>query len=184
MPQAVVGTAVVTIGTGLITTLGPHTSTAKWAGYQALLGAGRGVMQQVPYTATPLACPPKMIPIAMSLMVFGQYIGGSIFLSLSNVIFHSSLKSSLLEYAPNANVTAIIAAGASASNVRLLTPPDELDGVIKAYSVSLRDVFYMATGSAGALFIAAFFVGWIDTRTATDKPKASDEKAERSIENS
>lgn len=114
-----------------------------------------------------------MIPIAMSLMVFGQYIGGSIFLSLSNVIFHSSLKSSLLQYAPQANATAIIAAGASASNVRQNVPPEALIGVIMAYSVSIRHVFYLATGCAGFMFVASFFVGWIDTRVAANNPRTT-----------
>lgn len=163
-----------------MSTFAPHTSSGKWIGYQVLAGVGRGVMQQVPYTAIAHACPPKMIPIAMSLVVFGQYIGGSIFLSLSNVVFNSSLKSSLAKYAPYANATAIIAAGASSSNVRLIVPPDQLDGVIKAYSVGIRDVFWLATGCAGCLFSTAFFVGWIDTRSDPDKSTINSTTIDRS----
>ena len=136
-------------------------------------------MQQVPYTAIPHACPPQMIPIAMSFMVLGQYLGGSVFLAISNVVFSSTLRSSLREHAPNADAARVIEAGAGATNIRKLIPDAQLEGVIEAYSVSVSHVFYLATGSAAALFVVAFFTGWIDTRPKK-KPEPAGEKADNS----
>jgi hypothetical protein len=116
-----------------------------------------------------------MIPVAMSFMVLGQYLGGSVFLALSNVVFNSSLSSSLRKYEPRADPAMVIAAGASASSIRQLIPAEQLDGVIRAYSISLSRVFYLATGSAAALFVTAFFTGWVDTRREEKKGAPADE---------
>ncbi|PNP57340.1 hypothetical protein FNYG_15223 [Fusarium nygamai] len=169
LPQAVIGTALLTVATGLCSTFDPYTSTGKWVGYQFLAGVGRGLMQQVPYTAIPHSCSQQMIPIAMSFMVLGQYIGGSIFLALSNVVFSSSLESLLRVYAPKADAATVTAAGASAADMRTFIPAEQLTGVIKAYSLSIDRVFYLGTGSAAAMFLATFFTGWIDTRGQKDK---------------
>ncbi|RBA14580.1 major facilitator superfamily transporter [Fusarium proliferatum] len=184
IPQAVIGTALLTVATGLCSTLDPYTSTGKWVGYQFLAGVGRGLMQQVPYTAIPHSCSQQMIPIAMSFMVLGQYIGGSIFLALSNVVFSSSLESLLRVYAPKIDPATVTAAGASAADMRKLIPADQLTGVIKAYSLSIDRVFYLGTGSAAAMFAAAFFTGWIDTRVQKDKHESVPDEASSSKENS
>lgn len=42
LPWAIFCGVLTSIGSGLISTYGPHTPTAKWVGYQILLGAGRG----------------------------------------------------------------------------------------------------------------------------------------------
>lgn len=42
LPWSVASGAIVAIGSGLISTFMPHTSTAKWVGYQFLAGIGRG----------------------------------------------------------------------------------------------------------------------------------------------
>ncbi|KLP01235.1 Uncharacterized protein LW94_7919 [Fusarium fujikuroi] len=168
----------------LCSTLDPYTSTGKWVGYQFLAGVGRGLMQQVPYTAIPHSCSQQMIPIAMSFMVLGQYIGGSIFLALSNVVFSSSLESLLRVYAPKIDAATVTAAGASVADMRKLIPADQLTGVIKAYSLSIDRVFYLGTGSAAVMFVAAFFTGWIDTRVQKDKHESVPDEASSSKEDS
>lgn len=141
-------------------------------------------MQQVPYTAIPHSCSQQMIPIAMSFMVLGQYIGGSIFLALSNVVFSSSLESLLRVYAPKIDPATVTAAGASAADMRKFIPAEQLTGVIKAYSLSIDRVFYLGTGSAAAMFVAAFFTGWIDTRGQKDKHESVPDEASSSKEKS
>jgi hypothetical protein len=42
LPWVIVGNILTSIGNGLLSTLSPHTPTARWIGYQVLLGAGRG----------------------------------------------------------------------------------------------------------------------------------------------
>lgn len=46
LPWALVGAALCTIGAGLLGTLSPTSSTAAWAGFQVILGIGRGASTQ------------------------------------------------------------------------------------------------------------------------------------------
>ena len=46
-----VGSAVLTVGCGLLYTLRVDTSTARWIGYQLLTGIGAGMGMQVPFLA-------------------------------------------------------------------------------------------------------------------------------------
>ena len=59
-----------------------------------------------------------------------------------------------------------INAGASASAVRSLVPAGSpaLAGLLQAYANSVDKVFLLLVGLCGAGFIAAFGMGWVDTR--------------------
>lgn len=167
LPFAVVGGAISTVGAGLLSTLHPNSSTGHWVGYLFLLGVGRGLAQQTSFIAIPQATVPDLVPVAMSTMIFSQYMGGSVFLSLSNVIFSTSLRSQLAKEAPGVDPEMVIKAGASA--VRDIGIPEELlPGVLQAYCTSVNRVFYLAVASGGLLFVSSFFSGWIDTRRRGD----------------
>lgn len=47
LPLAVISGVFNTIANGLMSTISPSTPTAKWAGYQVLLGLGRGAGMQI-----------------------------------------------------------------------------------------------------------------------------------------
>jgi hypothetical protein len=47
LPLAITGGAMLTIGSGLTSTLKPSSSITKWVGYQILAGGGRGIVQQI-----------------------------------------------------------------------------------------------------------------------------------------
>lgn len=108
----------------------------------------------------------------MSLLVFSQYLGGSVLLTLANTVFSTSLASELPRDAPGVNVTAVIAAGAS--GVEQAVPPALVPGVLQAYTTSVDRVFYMTIGCAGGFFISAFFMGWKNI-----KPKAASPDQEK-----
>ena len=58
-PPAVVGTSLTLIGAGLRTILDGHTSTAKWAGLQILVGVGFGLSLQQGCLAMQVVLDPK-----------------------------------------------------------------------------------------------------------------------------
>jgi hypothetical protein len=88
-----------------------------------------------PIIATQSSVLPKELTAAMAFLVWAQYMGPSIFLVLYNVIFDVSLRELLPQKAPNANVPAIIAAGAT--RFRDVVAPNDLPGVLQAYSDSV-----------------------------------------------
>ncbi|KAJ5693234.1 hypothetical protein N7462_002657 [Penicillium macrosclerotiorum] len=108
LPWGVFCGVVASIGNGLISTWGPDTPTAKWVGYQILLGAGRGAGYQVPIIAIQNALPPEQISVAMSILMFSQTLFGAVCLTFAQVGFSSGLEDSIRKYAPNVNPTTII----------------------------------------------------------------------------
>ncbi|OAQ92417.1 MFS transporter [Purpureocillium lilacinum] len=163
LPFAVAGGALTSVATGLLSTLRPDSSTGHWVGFQVLLGAARGLVQQTSFIAIPHATTPALVPTAMSMSIFCQYMGGAVFLSLANVIFSSSLRSELPIEAPGVDPRLIVEAGAYA--VRDVGIPAELlPGVLRAYCTSVNRVFYLASAVSVLLFVTACCSGWVDTR--------------------
>lgn len=98
----------------------------------------------------------------MAFIVFAQSLGPAIGLTLCNVIFDSSLESQLREWAPQANATSIISAGAT--GFRSFVEPSDLSGVLKAYANSLDRVFYLVAAFAATCALVLWGMGWQDLR--------------------
>ncbi|CAI7632202.1 unnamed protein product [Penicillium palitans] len=166
LPFAVAGGALTMIGTGLLITLTPTTSTSRWVGFQILQGVGRGVGLQIPLLAVQNNTPKEKISIVTSLVVFSQNFGGAIFLSLAQVIFSASLKSELKTLSPQTSSETIIAAGAA--GVRDVVSAKALPGVLLAYNQAIVHVMYLAVAAAGGTFLFAFGMGWTSIRKTKD----------------
>lgn len=69
------------IGAGLLSTLQPDSSSAKWIGYQIIFGIGIGCGMQQPLIAAQAALPLQDVPIGTAIMMFAQILGGAIFAS-------------------------------------------------------------------------------------------------------
>lgn len=119
---------------------------------------------------------------AMAFAVWCQYIGPTIFLTLYNTIFDTSLKSQLKVYAPGANAEFIIAAGAT--RFRKFVSPQELPSVLKAFSTSLDHTFYLQAGAGVVAWCTAWGMGWTVIgkhkgvsleSTAESNPKSQDD---------
>lgn len=193
-----VGAAVLNcITMGLFTTFGINTSTATWVGYQILGGVGRGLGMQVvcslpspisclPFKANPLQpiiavqnnTPQSKLAITMTLVSFCNSMGGAIFLCLAQTTFDNSLLSALTHYAPNVNAQAVIAAGAGA--VRHSANPQDIHGVLLAYSKAISNTFFLGLGAALATFLFAWGLGL--KKLGKPKPKQKALTAEAGAE--
>lgn len=98
----------------------------------------------------------------MAFLLWAQYIGPTIFLTLYNTIFSTSLREILPQQAPGVDVQAVLAAGAT--RFREVVSPQDLPNVLIAYSKSLDRVFYLVTGAGVGGFLAAWGMGWRDIR--------------------
>lgn len=94
----------------------------------------------------------------MSLIVFSQTFGGSLFLAFAQTIFSHSLVSGLKSYAPTVDAQIVIAAGAT--GIRHTVKPGEIMGVLEAYNVAINHCFYLAAGAAVGTFVFAWGMGW------------------------
>ena len=114
----------------------------------------------------------------MAFSVWCQYIGPTIFLTLYNTIFDTSLRSQLPKHAPGVNAQAVIAAGAT--RFRSIVKPGELLGVLVAFSNSLDNTFYLQAAAGVVAWVAAWGMGWKDIRknkkSALERPTDSHPK--------
>ena len=71
LPWTVISGVLTSIGTGLISTFTPTTSTGKWIGYQILAGSGRGCgMQMVSVTVQNATDSPPQPPCFADIRAF------------------------------------------------------------------------------------------------------------------
>lgn len=105
----------------------------------------------------------------MGLVVFSSSLGGSLFLSFSDTILTNSLRSLIPEYAPSVDAEQVVIAGAT--GIRAIVSPQQLGGVLLAYSKSIDRVFYLCAASSVACFIFAWGMGWKDIRTKKQADK-------------
>lgn len=98
----------------------------------------------------------------MAMLMFIQTFSGAVFFTFADVIFSSSLKTLIPRDAPNADVAAIIAAGAT--GMRDVVSAQDLPGVLNAYAGSIDRVFYMAAALSVLCVAFSFGMGWKDIR--------------------
>ncbi len=159
----ITGSVIASIGNGLVSTFDVETTTARWAGYQALLGVGRGLLFQAPILAVQAYGDGAILPLAMATLVFFQTFGGAVFLSISNSIFNNKLKDELVERVPQLSADKIIHAGAR--GIRDVVPTEYLLEVLKSYSASVNSVFYAVTAFSVAMLVMSLGMGWKDIRS-------------------
>lgn len=157
LPFSMVCGILTAISCGLLGMLDPHTSVAKWIGYQILGGIGRGCGMQMPIVAIQNLLPKSQASVAMSLLIFSQTFGGALFLALAQTVFNTGLSSALKQYAPEVSAETVLAAGAT--GVRGAVSSAVLPHVLQAYNQAINHVFYLAAGAAAGATIACLGMG-------------------------
>ncbi|KAM0191773.1 hypothetical protein ACHAPC_002085 [Botrytis cinerea] len=182
IPFAIFSTVLMSIGAGLYSTLGPNSSSGKWAGFQVLSGIGSGAGLQVTIIAIQAATTGEELSSAMAFLIFGQTLGPAIVLVICNVIFDNALESQLPQHAPHINATAIIDAGAT--GFRAFVDEADLPGVLLAYSNSIDRAFYLVAAMGVMCGFVLWGLGWQNVSIkATDEQNEQDKKVKESTEN-
>ncbi|KAF5678072.1 putative aflatoxin efflux pump AFLT [Fusarium heterosporum] len=162
LPFATTSAVLSAIGFGLASTMGPNASTATWAGYQVLIGIGRGFGVQMSIIAVQANTTASVTPIAMAILTFSQVFGGAIFITAANVIFSHELRNELMTRLPDVDTESIINAGAGA--VSEVVSKSDLPQVLWSYSEGVRATFLLCVASSCVMFFMSFGMGWKDIR--------------------
>lgn len=176
IPLAIFSTVLLSIASGLYSSLQPSSPVGWWIGFQILAGIGSGAGLQVAIIAIQAAVTGEELSSAMAFIVFTQSLGPAIVLVLCNLIFDESLKSQLPKHAPSVDAMAIMNAGAT--GFRKVVQPRDLAGVLVAYANSIDRVFYLVAAMASACGIALWGMGWQDIRNKNKIIKENDAKQE------
>ncbi|KDN60845.1 hypothetical protein CSUB01_04646 [Colletotrichum sublineola] len=167
-PVMIFGVCFMAIGAGLLYTLQVNAVSAQWIGYQIIYGLGAGCATQVPNIAAQTVLPKGDVPIGISLMYFGNFMGSAIFLSVSQNILNNQLLRRL-QSIPGIDPGMILDNGVTS----LTNLPQSIRGtVLVAYNEAIRRVFLLALILVCLAMLGASSLEWRSTKKDVDKMKA------------
>lgn len=176
-PVMLVGTSVMAVGAGLLTTLKVDTGTSKWVGYQVIYGMGMGMTFQAPNLAAQTMLKLKDVPVGASIMFFSQTLGGALFISVGQNVLNNELVKRIRGL-PGLEGVDLKGAGATT----LTDLPANIRGpVVEAYNEALRVVFIVGLVLVCSVFIGAGGMEWKSVKKeqqAKMKARAEAEAAE------
>jgi hypothetical protein len=137
-PPMILGTCIMAVGCGLLTTLKVTSGAGQWVGYQVVYGIGLGCTFQAPNLAAQTVLQTRDVPVGTSLMFFTQLLGGAIFTSVGQNVLNSQL---LKHLAPIPGFDPALLQANGATTLIASLPPSLRGPVLYGYNESLRKVF-------------------------------------------
>ncbi|CAI6340664.1 unnamed protein product [Periconia digitata] len=162
----ILGTVLMSVGMGLLTTFEVNTSQAKWIGYQFVYGFGLGLGMQAPSMAVQTVLDKQDIPIGASLMLFAQWLGGAIFVSVGQNVLSNKLVEGL-RVLPEFDIRWVTQSGAT--DLRNAIPAKALDIVLHVYNGALTRTFDIALAMSCAAMLGALAMDWNNIKKQTEK---------------
>ncbi|TPG21075.1 DHA2 family efflux MFS transporter permease subunit [Sphingomonas koreensis] len=149
----IAGTAVMTLGLFLLSTLGVASSTWQASGYMLVLGLGLGMVMQVLVLAVQNAVDYRNLGVATSGTTLFRSTGGSVGVSLFGAIFAANLASGLAGRLP---------AGATLPAATDPAAVAALPGAVRAiYLQVFTDALHPVFLSAAVIAAFAFVISWL-----------------------
>jgi hypothetical protein len=158
VPFLIAGSALGTVGAGLIYTLSTTSSSSAWIGYQALTGLGMGLAIQVPIIAGQASVDPSDLSSVTAMILFTQTIGGAFFVSAGEVAFSNILVARLPSRAPSVDPAAVVSAGVT--QIRAVFAADAVPGIIMAYMDGLKVTYALSIASVGLAVVLSMMARW------------------------
>jgi len=150
----ITGTAVMTIGLGLLSTLSVTTSTWTAGAYMLVLGLGLGMVMQVLVLAVQNAVDYRDLGVATSGTTLFRSIGGSVGVSLFGAIFTATLTANLAGRLP---AGATLPAATAPHAIQAL--PTAVRAVyLNVFTAALHSVFLYAAAMAALGFALTWFL--------------------------
>ncbi|KZF24112.1 putative MFS aflatoxin efflux pump [Xylona heveae TC161] len=166
-PFAIVGSCIMSVGAGLLTTLQIDTGEGKWIGYQVLYGFGMGLCFQQPNLAVQTVLPTEDVPIGLALMFFSQLLGAAVFVSVGENVLGNQLLHRL-SGVPGFKSSLITSGGVTSLLNSLST--NHRETIVAAYNEALRRVFQIGLILSSITVLGAGALEW---RSILKKPEAN-----------
>lgn len=157
-PFMIASSVLMSVGAGLISTWKVDTHHPKWIGYQALFGLGCGLGMNQPLIAAQTVLHIDHVSVGTALVIFGQTLGGAIFISAGENIFTNKLLQGLRSAAPELDPAVVLTTGAT--QLRQAVESQFLPGVIFAYNGALIKAFYAAVALSSLTIIGSLGMEW------------------------
>jgi hypothetical protein len=161
-PFIIAGAVLSPIGAGLFTLFTPTTGHPMWIGVEFLFGLGVGLGLQQATIAAQTVLDKEDAPTGISIVYFGQRLGGTISVAIGQNILDNELIKGLSRISNvDINPESIVKTGAT--DLRKIFDAQQLSQVLTVYNraiVLVLLVFYSAVGFSVAAVIGAFALEW------------------------
>lgn len=149
-PLMLLGSTMMAIGFGFLTSFKPTTGRSAWIRWQVMYGLGMGMIIPQPWSATKTALTAEDIPAGMTAVAFAISTGAALFISISQNIFTNLLRHGLSNI-HDIDVDSIIKQGAT--NLLQTVPASEKSQVVDVYNFAVTRTFWscVAVGMLAAL---------------------------------
>ncbi|KAJ6445403.1 major facilitator superfamily transporter [Purpureocillium lavendulum] len=169
-PFMIAASVIMSIGTGLLTTLKITSGHAEWIGYQVIFGFGLGFGMQQSSNAVQAILSKEDFNSAISLFFFGMQLGGSVCVCIGQNVLNQKLIGSLKDARiPGLDPYAVLHTGATQLG-RLVSSEADLQKLQLAYNKSLTSVFYVAVAVAALSIFGGLFVEWKSIKGSDHSP--------------
>ncbi|KAL8722884.1 MAG: hypothetical protein Q9225_000717 [Loekoesia sp. 1 TL-2023] len=162
-PWMYVGTLLMAIGSSLLTTLKADSNVGRWVGYQLILGLGCGAGFQQPTIAAQAVLNLHDVPVGVSINMFLNLLGGTIFVSVSQNVFTTRLISNVVETLPQIDPLAVVNTGATEIK-KLVTGTEDVRRLLEAYNGALTHSYEVAVVLACLTIFGAIAIEWKSVR--------------------
>lgn len=156
-PHMVLGSALMGVGFGFLTTLSPNTGPAAWIGWQILFGLGMGLAIPQPWSAIQTALAAEEIPLGMTAVSFAISIGAALSTSVSQNVFANLLRQGL-HGVPGVDADAILHSGVT--DLLQAVPDSERAHVIGVFNFALTSTFWVCVVVVALGMVAALSMDW------------------------
>jgi EmrB/QacA subfamily drug resistance transporter len=165
-PFPIAGTAVMTLGLYLLSTMSPSSSRLSISLFMFILGLGLGMVMQVLILAVQNAVDYADLGVATSGATLFRSIGGSLGTAVLGAIFANRLTDELKSVFPTGAVTGHAVSGGAGVNPKEI---DALPAVLRAgylhvFTNSLSTVFLVASAFAIVAFALSWFIRQLPLR--------------------
>lgn len=162
VPFAYATVIFMSIGSGLLSTLSVTSDSPEWIGYQFLFGAGVGFGLQTAFAAPQCVLPLEDMPIGTAIVIFTENLASAVFVSVAQNVFTNQLKKNIASYAPDADISAVLAGGAT--EITSSVPEGLYSAVLFAYNKALDETFYLGVALSCCAIFGVLGMQWISVK--------------------
>ncbi|KAK4116027.1 MFS general substrate transporter [Canariomyces notabilis] len=148
---------------GLLSMIYPDIPGAHWVGYQILGGIGYSLASNLSHLAMQSSLPQDLVPLGSSTLLSVISTSCAIFMAIGQAVFQRRLQVNLDSVIPVESVNTIINSGVT--NVASLVEPSQLPEVIRRYSLSVTQTFYIPAIAPVVSFLLLLGCKWISTKS-------------------
>ncbi|ORX94652.1 MFS general substrate transporter [Basidiobolus meristosporus CBS 931.73] len=158
-----VGSAIMTVGVGLLTVWNANTGHGEQIGFLLILGIGAGCCIQTLIFAGQAAVTHKDMGIVTTLATFFRSIGGVLGIAIFGSIYNNKLTTGLSELTFDIPIKEAL----NSSTFINTLPAQERLVVMDVYVHVLRTIFFIAVGMAGLAFVFTLGIKYVKMQSSS-----------------